>query len=215
MQLSSSKKIIIKIFCFFVVACMLLIILYAYKANRYIANKEDFVSVYDIYDDIKVDTSKNNVSDTVDIYHKEIELKEDSNLNTKIFENGIVGYLTIEKIGLFDEIVKEGVSLDVINYNIGHFTNTSVFNGNIGLAAHNGGVEGASFFKELYTLKQGDKIIYETKYNKRTYEVKEKITIDSYDWSYLKEEDKNVLTLITCITGQRNKRLCVRAVELL
>ena len=158
-----------------------------------------------------------NIGDALDNQNNEKIKNEEIKLTKEVkkeFTDSIVGYLTIEKIGIKEQVVKEGVSLDVINYNIGHFTNTSIFNGNIGLAAHNGGVENASFFKDIHTLEPLDKIIYETKYGKRTYEVKSKITIDSYDWSYLGKEDKNVLTLITCITGKRNERLCVRAEEI-
>ena len=37
--------------------------------------------------------------------------------------------------------------------------------------------------------------------------------IDETDWSYLQETEDNRLTLITCVKGQSDKRLCVQAVE--
>ena len=41
----------------------------------------------------------------------------------------------------------------------------------------------------------------------------EKKIINEEDWSYLGATEDNRITLITCVTGQKDKRLCVQAIE--
>ena len=43
--------------------------------------------------------------------------------------------------------------------------------------------------------------------------VETKTIIEETDFSYLKSTDDNRITLITCVSGQKEKRLCVQAVE--
>ena len=45
------------------------------------------------------------------------------------------------------------------------------------------------------------------------YKVILSIVIEETDWSYLQETEENKITLITCISNQPSKRLCVQAVE--
>ena len=37
--------------------------------------------------------------------------------------------------------------------------------------------------------------------------------INDEDWSYLGATEDNRITLITCVAGQKDKRLCVQAIE--
>ena len=130
------------------------------------------------------------------------------------FSNGVVAYITIPSLGIYDICVKEGVSDDVINSYIGHFENTSVDEGNICLAAHNRS-NTVSYFSKLNMLSNGEKIILKLNGKTREYAVSFFKEIDSYNWEYLQNTEKNCLTLITCISNRPKMRLCVRANEIL
>lgn len=123
-----------------------------------------------------------------------------------------IGTLTIPDILLDNAPVRESVELSTLSQTIGHFPSTAIYNGNVGLASHNSGNQG-DFFKNLKNIKIGSEIFYQTKYGTKRYVVTVKETISEEDWSYLKETDDNRITLITCIKGQKEKRLCVQAVE--
>jgi len=139
-------------------------------------------------------------------------LFEDVELPTEIKEDDVLGTLTIPKILLEKAPIKEGVELDVLSQAIGHFPSTSLLSGNIGLASHNGG-EKAPYFENLYKLKKGDEIYYESIYGTIKYIVQTSVVIDETDFSYLEETDDNRLTLITCVRNKPTKRLCVQAIQ--
>lgn len=129
-----------------------------------------------------------------------------------INKSDVLGILTIDKIGV-KATVKEGSKSNILKDYIGHIEETSKFDGNIGLAAHNRNNK-YSYFARLNELRNGDVIIYETKYYKRKYKVEKIKTIYETDWSTLKNTNENKITLITCISGKRNQRLSVQAVEI-
>lgn len=137
-------------------------------------------------------------------------------VNTEIshsfeFEDGIIGYLQIEKIGLKAPI-KEGTEQETLNKYVGHFTETALLDGNVCFAAHNRGYEN-NFFENLYKLENGDKISYITKFQEKSYKVIDIKEIKDTDVSVLEGTEDNRITLITCIANKGNKRLCVQAVE--
>lgn len=68
-------------------------------------------------------------------------------------------------------------------------------------------------FKNLKNIKVGSEIYYQTQYGTKRYIVETKVIISEEDWSYLGATEDNRITLITCVAGQRDKRLCVQAVE--
>lgn len=138
------------------------------------------------------------------VYEEKEELEE-------IVDENILGILTIEKIGLKAK-VKEGSSQDILMKYIGHMPETAKYEGNIGLAAHNRGTK-YSYFARLNELKEGDKVIYKTKFYERTYVVTKKKVIYDTDWSYLQTTKDNIITMITCIANKPTQRLCVQAVE--
>lgn len=70
-----------------------------------------------------------------------------------------------------------------------------------------------NYFEKVKDLKIGDEIIYKTSYGEKTYQVVLSKIIDETDWSYLQETEKNTITLITCVSNQPTKRLCVQAME--
>ncbi len=123
-----------------------------------------------------------------------------------------IGTLTIPDILLDNAPIRESVELSTLSETIGHFPSTSIYEGNVGLASHNSGSQG-DFFKNLKKIKIGSEIFYQTNYGTKRYVVTTKEIISEEDWSYLQETEDNRITLITCVTGQKDKRLCVQAIE--
>ena len=118
----------------------------------------------------------------------------------------------IPKINLIAPI-SQGTSQEVMREYVGHFENTSFWNGNVGLAAHNRGFP-INYFARLKELKEGDKIIYKVENKTRTYLVKTITVIDDTDWSYLVKTKENIITLITCVENKPTKRLCIQAMQI-
>lgn len=119
--------------------------------------------------------------------------------------------IVIPKISLEAEIC-EGTSNEVMNKYVGHFEETSIKSGNIGLAAHNRGYP-VNYFENIKKLKQGDKIIYKYYDFEKTYRVTKNIIITDEDWSHLEKTEENTITLITCIENEPSYRRCVQAIE--
>ena len=152
---------------------------------------------YDLVDLSDVNTDKNYINVTYDT-------EED------ILNDDVLGILTIEKIGL-KATVKEGSTNDILVDYIGHISETSKYDGNIGLAAHNR-LNKYSYFARINELGQGDIITYKTKFGTKEYKVNNLKVIYETDWKPLEEDGTNKLTLITCIADKRNQRLCVQAI---
>lgn len=118
--------------------------------------------------------------------------------------------LEINKIELIAEIV-EGTDEETLDNFIGHFSNTPVKIGNVGLAAHNRGYKN-NYFARLKELEIGDRINYYINGHKFIYEVDEILIIHETDWSMLENTKDNRITMITCIENREKYRLCVQAV---
>lgn len=138
------------------------------------------------------------------------ELEELSQKEIQVDDS--IGTLTIPDILLDNAPIKEGIELDTLSTAIGHFTNTGIYGGNVGLASHNGGNSG-DYFRNLNKIKKGSEIYYQTIYGTRRYVVQTITIIEETDFSYLEETEDNRITLITCVHNQPTKRLCVQAVE--
>lgn len=148
----------------------------------------------------------------VDSIKTDKELKQITfNKEEDVFDNDCVGVLKIEKIGL-SATVKEGSNSNILEEYIGHIEETPLYDGNIGLAAHNRGNR-FSYFARLNELEIGDEVSYITKYNTKKYEVIDKRVILETDWTMLKDTKENRITMITCIKNKTNQRLCVQALE--
>lgn len=150
-----------------------------------------------------------------------IQIGDNSNLDDTPLENieqdiihydDEIGTLTIPDILLDNAPIRESVELSTLSETIGHFPSTSIYEGNVGLASHNSGSQG-DFFKNLKKIKIGSEIFYQTNYGTKRYVVTTKEVISEEDWSYLQETEDNRITLITCVAGQKDKRLCVQAIE--
>lgn len=123
-----------------------------------------------------------------------------------------IGKIMIPKIDLVAEI-KEGTEKEIIDSYVGHFSETSLNVGNIGLAAHNRGENIKAYFSGLKNLQENDIVIYQTNEVTRTYLVKTITIIEETDFSYLEPTEDNRITLITCVQNAPNYRLCVQGVE--
>ncbi len=130
-------------------------------------------------------------------------------LDDKSFTNWDI---LIPSIGLSAQIA-DGTSVDIMNSFVGHFENTSMWNGNVALAAHNRGYP-VNYFANLKDIKKGDLIEYKLNGKTRQYKVETIVTIKDTDWSYLAESVDNRITLITCIANKPEYRLCVQAKEI-
>lgn len=164
---------------------------------------------------VKYFTNKNKIQDVSEYYTEDkIQERLDSNKNTKddltfkIDGETVLGIIKIPKIN-YEGLVYEGTSLFTLNKGIGHFENSSYLDGNVCLAGHNY----TGVWKKLYTLQNGDKITYTSFLGTKEYEVNKSIAINADDWSNLQDTSESILTLITCIKGQPNLRLCVQAIE--
>lgn len=136
-----------------------------------------------------------------------IVTKEELKLN-----DNLIGILEIPKLNI-KAPVKEGTTQSILKYSVGHFSNSSNWNGNIALASHNRGDYVAHYFSNIHELVVGDEIIYKTKFGERRYEVLENKKIDSRDWSVISQTTQNKVTLITCVKNEPESRLCVQAIE--
>ena len=124
------------------------------------------------------------------------------------------GHLGTLKIPVIDLTVKiyQGTGSATLKKGAGHFTNTSIWDGNACFAAHNRGAN--SYFGEIHTLENGDRITLTTKEGTRTYSVTSVSKISETDNSMLESTSENCVTLFTCVRDQREYRWCVRAVEI-
>ena len=127
-------------------------------------------------------------------------------------DKNVIGYISIDKIGLEKAPIADGTDLTTIGKYVGHFENTSYLDGNVCLCSHNRGSD-AAYFGELKNLSKGDIITYITKYETKQYEVKEVKQIEETDLSVLEQTEQNQITLITCVENQSNLRLCVVGIE--
>ena len=139
-----------------------------------------------------------------------IDIEEETELQ---FAENIIGVLKIPKLEIEAEI-KEGTDWDTLANYIGHFENTPIWSGNVALASHNRGVAVAHYFEGIHLLQEGDEIIYITNMGERRYKVTESKIIKETNVEILKDTKENIITLITCVTGKRDKRLCVIGKEI-
>jgi sortase A len=122
------------------------------------------------------------------------------------------GYLATLKIPTLGVNVKvyEGTDSTQLAKGEGHFTNTSIWNGNICAAGHNRGV--TNHFGNIHTLNVGDTITLTTKLGTRNYTVTSVSKISETDTSMLASTAENCITLFTCVRNESAYRWCVRAI---
>ena len=126
------------------------------------------------------------------------------------YKNGSLGRLDIPALDLSVRIC-QGTDSKTLAKGVGHFEDTSIWEGNVCLAAHNRGAN--SYFGKIHTLNIGDKITLTIKLGTRTYKVTDVSKVSETDRSGLADSGENMLTLYTCVRNQRDQRWCVTAVE--
>ena len=126
------------------------------------------------------------------------------------YTGGYLATLKIPAIGLSVRVY-QGTDSKTLARGVGHFEETSIWDGNVALAAHNRGTN--DYFGEIHTLDIGDRITLTTKLGTRTYKVVSVEKISETDRSELSPSAENRLTLYTCVRDQRAYRWCVQAVE--
>ena len=124
------------------------------------------------------------------------------------YAGGYIGSLKIPSIGV-DVKIYQGTDDAALRYGVGHFENTSIWEGNVAIAGHNRGVN--SYFGEIHTLKPGATIQLTTKIGTRQYQVDGVAKIAATDVSVLSARDNDIITLITCVRDQPEYRWCVQA----
>ena len=126
------------------------------------------------------------------------------------YSGGHLGTLKIPAIGLSVKIY-QGTGSSTLAKGAGHFEDTSIWDGNVALAAHNRGVN--NHFGQIHTLEVGDTITLTTRLGTRTYEVTSVSKVSETDRSALAASTQNMITLYTCVRDQRDQRWCVQGVE--
>ena len=124
------------------------------------------------------------------------------------YKNGSIGKIEIPTLGLSVRIC-QGTDSAALVKGAGHFTNTSIWDGNVAIAGHNRGVN--NHFGKIHTLNVGDTIKLMTKLGERSYEVYSVAKIGADDTSVLNDSAENIITLVTCVMNQPDYRWCVQA----
>lgn len=193
----NKKVIIISV----TVTFMIIAVISTFFVVKYFMNKNKIDYVYEEY-------SSDNTQNRLDTENNNNETDSTDNLMLQIDGENVLGVIKIDKIN-FEGLIYEGTSMQTLAKGVGHFTNTPYLEGNVCLAAHNTN----SYWAKLHTLSNGDKIQYTCFLGTKEYEVSNVSKISETDWDSLKNTDTNVLTLITCVKGQKDLRLCVQAKE--
>lgn len=126
------------------------------------------------------------------------------------YSDGSIGTIRIPRLNLTTKVF-EGETVESMRKGVGHFEFTSTFDGNVGIAGHNRG--SSAYLSGIWNLRNGDEIIYTTKYGQRIYEVYSKEKISDTDYSKLGWSSDNIITLITCVENQSTLRWCIVAKE--
>ena len=194
----NKKVIIISV----TVVFMIIAVISTFIVVKYFMNKNKIDYVYEEY-------SSDNTQNRLDTKNNNNEADSTDNLMLQIDGENVLGVIKINKIN-FEGLIYDGTSLKTLAKGVGHFENTPYLEGNVCLAAHNTN----SYWAKLHTLSNGDKIQYTCFLGTKEYEVSNVSRISETDWDSLKNTDTNVLTLITCVKGQKDLRLCVQAKEI-
>lgn len=146
------------------------------------------------------------------IYYPNLVKDYKENLNP--FNDGMMGYLKIEKIGVYLPIY-HGVNEGVIQKGVGHLPGTSLPIGgassHAALSTHSG-LPSAKLFTDLHKLEVGDQFVVSVLGEDLYYQVINKETVLPKNVEPLKVfEGKDYVTLFTCTPyGINTHRLLVR-----
>lgn len=144
---------------------------------------------------------------------KKVDPKEEIQQEKVKESNLAIWKVEIPKINV-SATIKEGTTEEIINNWVGHFKETPILEGNIGLIAGCSGYK-ENYFTRLEDLEEGDVILYQYEEKKKQYKVQKNQIIDEKDWTYLSNQEENKMTLITGLIGEPTKRRCVQATEII
>lgn len=189
-------------------SCLIVIGTGVFLAYKYIESQriqDNINNIYHIY-------NNDNRQDIINQYHTVnnentlgVPVESENNKDEKL---NAIATLEIPSIN-FKDIVIEGTSQDALAQGIGLFEHSSILQGNVCLAGHNT----SRFFANLKDVKQGDIIKYSSCLGNKEYTISTIKQIEETDWSMLEDTEDNRITIITCVKGQKNLRLCVQAIE--
>ena len=189
-----NKKIIrISIITFFII----ILTISMFFIVKYLVNRNNINYVYNEY---SYDYPQDRLDNT--------NIEKNNDLMLKINNEHVVGIIKIDKIN-FEGLVCEGTSTSTLNKGVGHFENSAFFDGNVCLAAHNSN----QYWAKLNTLQNEDIIYYTSFLGTRKYKVNNISKISETDWSFIENNDKNSISLITCVKGIPSQRLLVQGIE--
>jgi len=158
----------------------------------------------------------NIVSDPDEIWATDNHAGNHTLTESARMQRGNIGVLTIPDLNLTVNVYESPDTdhMEAMELGVAHFHHTSAWLGNVGVSAHNINMDGsAGYFLHLYRLQPGAIVRYETALGVREYAVQAIAEVDHYDWRLLDRTEDNRITMVTCITGQPEKRLIVQAVE--
>ena len=148
-----------------------------------------------------------------------IEYKKLKNYNKllNIRNNGMMGYITIDKINVSVPIY-HSVKSSVLNQSVGHMEGSSLpigGNGNHSVLSAHSGLSTKRLFTDLNKLEIGDIFVINVLNKILTYQVDKIVIVEPSDVSYLDiVPNKDYVTLITCTPYAINThRLLVRGVR--
>ena len=124
------------------------------------------------------------------------------------YSGGYLGTLEIPALGISVRIY-EGTDSAQLAKGAGHFTGTSIWEGNVCLAGHNRGV--TNHFGKIHTLNAGDTITLTTQLGTRAYAVTSVSKVLESDTSGTTATRNNQITLYTCVMNESAYRWCVVA----
>ena len=189
-----NKKIIrISIITFFII----ILTISMFFIVKYLVNRNNINYVYNEYSYYYPQDRLDNTN-----------IEKNNDLMLKINNEHVVGIIKIDKIN-FEGLVYEGTSTSTLNKGVGHFENSAFFDGNVCLAAHNSN----QYWAKLNTLQNEDIIYYTSFLGTRKYKVNNISKISETDWSFIENNDKNSISLITCVKGIPSQRLLVQGIE--
>ena len=113
------------------------------------------------------------------------------------------------RLPLLSAKIYQGTDNAAMRKGAGHFTETSIWYGNVAFAGHNRG--SSNYFGKIHTLKNGNTIKLTTRLGTRTYSVYSMRKVSVNDVSVLNPTTDNVVTLVTCVMNQPQYRWCVQA----
>ena len=192
-----SKKIKRSIIISIIIVFIVLAIISSFYIVKYFSDRNKINNIYETY-------SNENIQDRIETQN----VTTDDDLMLEIDGEKVVGIIKIDKIG-YEGPIYEVTTLATLSKGVGHLSNSPYFNGNVCLAAHNT----SKFWAKLNTLENGDMITYTSFLGTKDYVVSNIKIIDETDCSDTENTEDNRMTLITCVKGQKEKRLCVQALE--